>query len=488
LSATETLFLLSPELILLVTGFAVLGADLLRQRKDDGRTAAFLAVIGLVLALVAAIALTVTGTYGVVASTMTVDGFALFIKSAAIIGIALVVVASVNFMKGRSRYLGEYYAFLVFAALAISITASASNLVLVYLSIEFLSITSYVLTGFVRGDKLGEEAAVKYFLFGATAGAVMLYGISLLYGATGSTDLVAIGQILTASGTNLLLGVAAIIFLVVGFGFKATWVPFHHWAPDTYDGAPTPVTAYLSTASKAAGFAVATRVLITALPDFAADWTTYLAALAILTMSVANFIALKQTSVKRMLAYSSIAQAGYILIGLAAMGSDPTFSGLNGLLIYIFAYVFTNVGAFLVVMAVEKQDGSNELSAFSGLAKRSPVLALLMTIYLLSLAGIPPTGGFIGKFFVFGAAVTQDMLILAGVAAINVVIAAAYYLNVVRYMFFVNSDNESRVQISAGLNAALIVCAIAVLVTGIFAQPFIQWAGQSVEFVIASGF
>ncbi|NOX63521.1 MAG: NADH-quinone oxidoreductase subunit N [Chloroflexi bacterium] len=489
MNISDTLFL-APELILLLTGFAALGVDLALRRNTDGRASAIVALVGLLLAFVAALNLAASGVNAVIASTMAVDAFALFFKAVTTIGVALVILASMNYMKGRSKYLGEFYALLVFATLAISITVSATNLILVYLGIEFLSITSYILAGFIRGDKLSEEAATKYFLYGATAGAVMLYGISLLYGATGATDLAAVGRALSASGANFYLGIAAIIFLVVGFGFKATWVPFHHWAPDTYDGAPTPVTAYLSTASKAAGFAVAARVLIIAMPEFATDWTNYLAALAILTMSVANFVALKQRSVKRMLAYSSVAHAGYILIGLAAIGSDPTFNGLNGLLIYIIAYIFTNVGAFLTVMAVERQAHSNDIEAYAGLVRRAPALTLLMTIFLLSLAGIPPTAGFIGKFFVLGAAVQQDMLVLAAVGAVNVVIAAAYYLNVVRYMFFVDEEDEGP-QISlggAGLGSALVICAIMVFVIGIFAQPFITWAGQSVNLVIAAGF
>ena len=489
MNASDIVYLL-PELILLLTGFVALGVDLARGRNDEGRASAITALIGLALALAAALYLVGLGANQVVVTTMAVDPFALFFKAVTTVGIGLVILASMNYMKGRSKYLGEFYALLTFAALAISVTVSATNLILVYLGVEFLSITSYILAGFIRGDKLSEEAAIKYFLYGASAGAVMLYGISLLYGATGSTDLTAVGQALSASGANLYLGVTAIIFLSVGFGFKATWVPFHHWAPDTYDGAPTPVTAYLSTASKAAGFAVAARVFITAMPTFAADWTNLLAALAILTMSVANFVALKQSSVKRMLAYSSVAHAGYILIGLAAIGADPTFNGLNGLLIYILAYIFTNVGAFLVVMAVERRAHSNDLAAYAGLVRRAPGLTLLMTIFLLSLAGIPPTAGFIGKFFVLGAAVRQDMLILAAVGAVNVVIAAAYYLNVVRYMFFVDAESAGpQIPLGGrGLASSLIICAIMVFVIGIFAQPFITWAGQSVNLVIAGGF
>ncbi len=488
MNAFETLRLLAPELILTITGLGVLLVDLAMRRRDEGRTAGILALVGLVAALIATVALIFGGTGAIVASTMVVDPYALFFKAAAIIGVALVILASINFMKGRSRYLGEFYALLVFAALAISVAVSATNFVLVYLGIEFLSITSYVLAGFLRNDKRSEEAAMKYFLYGATSGAVLLYGISLLYGATGTTDMAAIGQLFQANSNTMLLGVSAIVLLLAGFGFKASLVPFHQWAPDTYDGAPTPVTAFLSTASKAAGFAVAGRVFLTALPSFQVQWVAVLTVVSMLTMTLGNLTALKQTSVKRMLAYSSIAQAGYILMGLAAIGSTQPFDGVTALLIYIFAYVFTNVGAFLVVMAVERQSGSVEFKDFAGLSRRAPGLALLMTIFMLSLAGIPPTGGFLGKFFVLGSAVSQGLFALAAVGAINAVIAAFYYLNVVRYMFFVDNEEAKDVRVNPGLRTTLIISAIMVLVIGILAQPVITWAMNSTHLTIALGF
>ncbi len=488
LNPMDIVKLLSPELILLMTGFAVIIADLVRRRDDDGRTAAIVALVGLVLAFVAVVALIVSGANEVVAFTMSIDLYALFFKASAIIVVALVILASIQFMKGRSRYLGEFYALLVFAALAISVAVSATNLILVYIGIEFLSITSYILAGFLRNNKRSEEAAIKYFLYGASAGAVMLYGMSLLYGATGSTDLVAIGQVFTATGTDLLLGVVAIALLLAGLGFKSSLVPFHQWAPDTYDGAPTPVTAFLSTASKAAGFAIMGRVFITAFPDFIASWTAILGAMAMLTMTIGNLTALKQTSVKRMLAYSSIAQAGYIVLGLVAINPDDTFGGLNGLMIYIFAYLFTNVGAFLVVMALERQNEIYDIKDYSGLFQRSPGLALLMTLFMLSLAGIPPTAGFMGKFFVFAAVVEQQLLVVAAVAAINVVIGAAYYLNVVRYMAFRPVEDETPITLSGGLKSALVITAVMVLVIGIAAQPFITWATESAASVIAGVF
>ncbi len=489
MNASEIIRWLSPELILLITGFVVLGVDLAMRRRDEGRTAAVVALIGLAIALVMTVLLALNNPATVVASTFAVDPYATFFKVLAILSVALVVLSSIHFMQGKSRYLGEYYALLVFVALAISVAVSATNLLLVYLGIEFLSITSYILAGYLRNNKRSEEAAIKYFLYGASAGAVMLYGISLLYGATGATDLVAVGELLQTGGSNHLLGIAAIVLLLGGFGFKASLVPFHQWAPDTYDGAPTPVTAFLSTASKAAGFAVAGRVFITVFPEFITDWMALLGSLSILTMTLGNLTALKQTSVKRMLAYSSIAQAGYIVLGLAAYNPQgSTFTGLNGLMIYLFAYLFTNIGAFFVVLAVEKHAGSSEYATFHGLSKRAPGLALLMTIFMLSLAGIPPTGGFLGKFYVFAAVVEKGLLVLAAIAAVNAVIAAFYYLNVVRLMYFQESEDERTLEISSGLNVSLVLSAIMVLAIGIVAQPFINWAFNAVQMVSMRGF
>ncbi len=481
--------LLLPEWILLVTGFVVIGVDLARRQEEDGRTAATVAVIGLVLAALAAIYLYLSSPNQIVLYTLAIDLYGLFFKLASYIGVALVIIASVHYMAGRSKFLGEFYALLVFAALAISVLVSATNLLLVYVGVEFLSITSYILAGFLRGDKRSEEAAIKYFLYGATAGAILLFGLSLLYGLTGRTDMAAVGQAMQAGGEMHWLGLVALAMILAGLGYKASLVPFHQWAPDTYDGAPTPVSAFLSTASKAAGFAIVGRVFLTAFPDFMAQWTTILAAVAVLTMFVGNLTALKQKSVKRMLAYSSIGQAGYILLGLVAVSQDPNFGGLNGLMLYLFGYIFTNVGAFLLLLPIErKSGGSTDMEQFDGLATRSPGLALLMSLFLISLAGIPPTAGFLGKFYVFAAVINQKMILLGALAAINTVIAAFYYLNVIRHMYFAESTVEGGVTASKGLMTVLVVNAVMVLAIGIFAQFFVTWANSSVSMLIASGF
>ncbi len=489
LNVSAIIRLLSPELILLITAFVVIGVDLVRRRQDDGQTAAAVAVVGLLLATFASVLLYLSHPGEIVLYTMAIDVYGLFFKTAAFIGVALVIIGSVHYMAGRSKYLGEFYALLVFAALAISVAVSATNLILVYIGIEFLSITSYILAGFLRGDTRSEEAAIKYFLYGASAGAILLFGLSLLYGITGSTDLATIGDSLLRSGGAHWLGLMALMMVLAGIGYKASLVPFHQWAPDTYDGAPTPVSAFLSTASKAAGFAILGRVLLTAFPQLQADWAVILGAIAVLTMFLGNLTALKQKSVKRMLAYSSIGQAGYILLGLVAVNASSDFGGLNGLMIYLFGYIFTNVGAFLLLLAIEKKSGgSTDMEQFDGLASRSPVLALLMAFFLLSLAGVPPTAGFIGKFYVFAAVINQQMLVLGALAALNTVIAAFYYLNVIRHMYFSESKVEGGVTASRGLMAVLTINAVMILLIGIFAQFFITWVNNSVAMLVAQGF
>lgn len=488
---------LLPEIILLLAATIVFGLDLLGRRPSDSVTLErqpkpwlpYVALLGLGLAALGLIPnLAPANTGVVVATVLALDPFAIFFKALAIIGAAIVILAAIPFMRGRTPYRGEFYALLLVAVLAICLATGATNLIMLYLALEFLSITSYILAGFFREDRRSGEAALKYFLYGATASAVMLYGMSLLYGATGTTDLAGIARALGQRGSDgVWLAVPAIILLLAGFGFKASLVPFHQWAPDTYEGAPTPITAFLSTASKATGFAVLIRVFVIALGAFQPQWSALLAAVAVLTMTLGNLTALRQTNVKRMLAYSSIAQAGYILIGVVAVssmagaGASP-FTGINGVLIYLFGYLATNLGAFAVVIAVENRSGAVEIKDYAGLIRRVPWLAAMLFIFLLSLTGIPPTAGFIGKLFVFGAAVKAQMLPLAVIAALNSVIAAFYYLNIVRYMFFTPAASDAEpIEIGRSLQGAVLLAGLFTLLIGLLPGPLIAWASQSVR-------
>jgi proton-translocating NADH-quinone oxidoreductase chain N len=491
----ETFQLLSPELILLLTGIVVLVVDFVWQDDAEGGSkktvwVPALALVGLGAALVATILLWGTPSTDVLAM-MAVDPFALFFKILAMSTVMLVTLAAVPYLQDRTRYRGEFYALLVFAAMAISLASASINLVSIYLAMEFLSITSYVLAGYLRGDEKSNEAGIKYFLYGAVTSAIMLYGMSLLYGATGTTDLVGIAQVLMAGDVTIQwLAVAAIVLLLAGFAFKIVLAPYHQWAPDTYEGAPTPVTAFLSVGSKAAGFAILMRVFLTALPQFrfGIGWMAFLMALSIISMALGNLIALRQTNVKRMLAYSSIGHAGYIIIGVICsitLGVNNWFLGINGTLFYLLAYLFTNLAVFSAVIAFETATGSSEIADYRGLIKRAPAVAAIMLIGLLSLAGIPGTAGFMAKFMVFGAAIQYgewQTILLAVVAVIASAIAAFYYLNVVRYMFFEKADEEAEpVTISAGLNVGLAVTVIGILVIGIYPQPFIEFATESIQ-------
>jgi proton-translocating NADH-quinone oxidoreductase chain N len=425
---------------------------------------------------------------------------ALFFKLFTLLVLAIVGLSAGEYVKTHTPFQGEFYALLLLAGLAIMLASAATNLVMIYLSIEFLSITSYILTGYLRDDPRSVEAAIKYFIYGAVASAVMLYGFSLLYGATGSTDLATMATALaTGSVAVRWLVLPATIMALAGLGFKIALVPFHQWSPDAYEGAPTPVTAFLSVGPKAAGFAVLMRLLLTALPDFQlpgfqaqvgqvqVGWEAVLGGVAILTMSLGNLVALWQTNVKRLLAYSSIAQAGYMLIGLAALApqAGSWTTGLNGLLLYLFAYLFTNLGAFAVVIAVENRTGSANLPAFAGLIRRAPFLAVAMFIFLLSLIGIPPTGGFLGKLFVFGAAIQRQMIGLAVVGIVNSVVSVYYYYAIMREMFFGEAGEAQPITVTPALRAVVAVNAVMVLVIALYAEPFIRLATQSVQMLAA---
>jgi NADH-quinone oxidoreductase subunit N len=494
----ETFQLLSPELILLLTGIVVLVVDLAWRDEGSAEGQAprakktiwvpALALVGLGAALLATILLWGTPSTTVLAM-MAVDPFALFFKIIALVCVMLVILAAVPYLQDRTRYRGEFYALLVFAGLAISLASSGIDLISIYLAMEFLSITSYVLAGYLRDDLKSNEAGIKYFLYGAVTSAAMLYGMSLLYGATGTTKLSLIAQLLTFGQESIQwLAVAALVPLLAGFAFKIVLAPFHQWAPDTYEGAPTPVTAFLSVGSKAAGFAILMRVLFTALLSFRWDigWMAFLMALSIISMALGNLIALRQSNIKRMLAYSSISQAGYIIIGVICLvNGEGAFLGVNGTLFYLFAYLFTNLAVFTAVIAFESATGSSEIADYRGLVKRSPVMAGVLLVGLLSLAGIPGTAGFLGKLFVFGSAIqfnTTQTLVLALVGVLTSVIAAFYYLNVVRQMFFEPADEGAeQVALPAGLKVGLAVTAAGILVIGVYPQPFLDLATESIQ-------
>ena len=480
----ETLILLSPQLILVVWALLVLGLDLLLKKAKDNL--AYVALAGLAPALGAAVYLLLQRPgQSLLSGMVQVDAYSLYFTIIACLASGLVILASMEYMKARTRYRGEFYGLLLLATLAMTLMAASTNLIMIYLSIEFMSLTSYVLVGYFRDDPKSSEAGLKYFLFGAVTSSLMLYGMSLMYGATGTTDLAEIAANLAAMYATMppmrWLILPAILFMLAGFSFKMALVPFHQWSPDAYEGAPTPVATLLSVGPKAMGFSILLRVLITAVPLFQFDWVAILMGISLVTMTLGNLTAMRQTNIKRMLAYSSIAQAGYVLVGVLSLGPFGEASGLAilGVLLYLMAYLFTNAGAFIAVIAFSHVTNSDEIADYAGLVRRAPALAAVMVVFLMSLAGLPPTAGFVGKLLVFGAAVKAGYYYLAIVGVVNSVISVVYYFNVVRQMFFLPPPVEGRLSLPRFPMVAVTICVVLVLLIGLYPQPLIDLASQS---------
>ena len=472
LTLVQTLWLLSPELVLLLTSLIILGLDLLRRHREGKWRPPHVALVGLGGALVATISL--WNCHVRVLYVLSCDSFALVVKIFALVTAGLIVLLSDAYLQAHSRHRGEFYALLILSTLAICLLSGATNLIMIFLAFEILSITSYLLTGHLRDDPRSTGAAIKYFTYGAAISAVMLYGMSWLYGLTGSTDLEGIAKALLEAESRLRpAALPALILMTAGFAFKIGAVPFHQWAPDAYESAPAPVIAFLSTGSKIAGFALMVRVMLTTLPvDLVLDmdWRTLLMALAVLTMMVGNLVALWQQNIKRMLAYSSIAQAGYILIGVVAASPQ----GVTSVLLYLAAYTLSNLGAFAAIIAFSNQTGSDIIEDYAGLNKRAPELAMAMIICLLSLGGIPPTAGFIGKLYIFSAAIEKGLLWLAIVGVINSVISLSYYWKIIHAMYIAPAMTDERLTISPMLMVALGATVAGVLIVGILPGPLLS--------------
>ena len=486
---------LLPEIILILGGLLILVLDTTAgKRADSGAGYMVVSVLFLFAGLIGVI-FQMAVEPQVALFGVDVDPFAAFLKLIVYSSMLLVALAGGGYLNKSIGAHGEFWSSFLFLTAAMSLAVSANNLLLLFVAIEFLSITSYILVGFMREDLRSSEAGLKYFLYGSVASSAMLYGMSLVYGATGSLYLTEIGTIFTENPHLGVIIVPAAILVMAGLGFKASLAPFFQWTPDTYEGAPTPVTTYLATASKAVGFAVIARVMLLAFAPARDVWVPLLGGLSILSMFAGNLMALRQTNVKRMLAYSSVAQAGYMLLGLVAVVDASvtdvaalSMNGLNGLLIYLFGYLFTTIGAFTVVLAVENLTGGSDYSHFQNLIKRAPSLAIAMFIFMLSLVGIPLTAGFIGKFFVFGATIQHQYYLLAIAAAINVAISAFYYMNLVRIMFFgTETDEQVAFQGGSGVGAQLIVlvCVLGVIWIGLYPPNVVDWANSASQYLLA---
>jgi len=474
---SATLLAVLPEILLVALAALVMGLDLLWPESRK-RTLGLVAAAGLGLIWVLAVIFSrPSAENALIFGGMLRDDWASFVFRLLFIFSGMIV-ALISLDSPGVSGKGEYYAILISAVFGMNFMASAADLIMLYLAIETTSIALYLLAGYLRDDDKSSESGLKYFLFGAFTSTVMLYGFSLLYGFTGKTNLYELSAAL--GNVPPLVVVVSALLVLVGFGFKVAAVPFHFWTPDVYEGAPTPITAFISVASKAAGFAVLIRVMLAVFPEAESYWVPLVIVISMVTMTLGNTLALAQKNIKRLLAYSSIAQAGYALVGLAAIST----AGIAATIFYLVMYTLTNLAAFAVVILVSRVTKSDEIADYAGLSRRSPSLALAFLVAFLSLGGMPPLAGFFGKFFVFAAVVQQGvaqnnswLIWLAVVGVLNAIIGLYYYLVVLKVVYLYRSERESeKIPVPRAYAAALWVCVAGIILLGTWASPWIGTA------------
>ena len=468
---------LLPEIILTVaaTLMMVIDAPLKRRAANLFGTMSLIALIAAMFGTVAAY----TQAGPAFGGMLSVDGFATFFRMLVIVVGILTVLPSYHFLSRQEAETGEYHALLLYSIVGQCLMVSANDLIMIFIGLEISSIASYVLAGYLREDKRANEAALKYFLLGSFATGFFLYGVALVYGATGTVNLTMARAVITGANapSPVFVGIAAAL-MFVGLGFKVSASPFQMWAPDVYQGAPTPVTAFLSAGPKAAAFAIFLRIFMTAFEPIGNGWVPLVWICALLSMTIGNFAALLQTNVKRLLAYSSIAHAGYVLVALTARSDVGTAAAM----FYLAAYAFMNIGAFAVVSHLSGRDERYQtLDDFAGLGQKQPLTAAMLSIFLLSLIGVPLTGGFFGKFYIFKAALESHLVWLTVLGLLTSAVAAYYYLRimVMMYMHEPSEAAEGAEPLTLGLKAALILPAIGTLVLGIFPSWVLDFAGRS---------
>jgi NADH-quinone oxidoreductase subunit N len=486
LSLGQSLGPIAPELIAAGLFLVAVVVDLATRRK--GAVAAVV-IVGCAAAMIASFAGLGGGQRLIFSGMAAADSMAAIFKIVFFLATGLVALFSLGSPEIRNRGRGEYYSLLLVVALGACFMASAMNFVMVYLATELVTITSCILVAHIKEDRRASEAALKYILFGAAASGVMIYGISLLYGATGTLSLVEVSRALAGGQVSGLLAILGVVFVLAGIGYKIAAVPFHFWCPDVYEGAPTPITAFLSIAPEAAGFALLIRVYMLGFAEpvghtwrVAAnlDWPVLLAAISALTMTLGNLGALHQTNLKRMMAYSSIAHAGYILMGFVALSE----TGINAMIFYVVVYLFMNLGVFAVLIALSRWMPSDRMEAYRGLGARAKFPAFAMTVFLFSLTGIPPMAGFIGKFYLFAAVINAKIYWLAVAGVLNSVVSLYYYARVVKTMYFEASETPGAPITVSGLYTALLVfLLVPTLLLGIYWGPLAEAAGASLKFL-----
>ncbi|MFC1912627.1 NADH-quinone oxidoreductase subunit N [Chloroflexota bacterium] len=482
--------LLLPELCLVGFAIALVVVDFFTQRRA---TLVVVALAGLAVSAGFAVAMWGSSAQTAFNDMLAVDNFAIFFKLLFLGIAALVILATVDYTPKFARFKSEFHVLVLLSTLGMMLMAATTELISLFVALELTSISLYALVGFLK-DRKSIEASLKYLLLGAIASAVLLYGMALIFGFTGKTHLGEIAQAIQAISPQSALGspglILGVALLVAGFGFKIAAVPFHMWVPDVYEGAPTPITAYLSVASKAAGFAIILRVFFTAFGSpgwLSMDWGLLFAALAVMGMLVGNISALPQTNIKRMLGYSSIAQAGYLLVGVATMGvaSADSIVGQSVVIFFLVSYALTNLGAFTAIIAISNKVKSDLIKDYAGMGKRAPLLSLALTLCLISLIGMPPAAGFMAKFFIFSTAVNQGLLWLVIIAVINSVISAYYYLRVVKVMWLGEPTSEEKIPSSGALKVALSLSCLGVLLLGIIpgsAMKLAEFAARMFSF------
>ncbi len=466
---------ISPELSMAVLAIVVILLDLI---VEDKKKLAVVSAVGLIVPLAFAVSLwgeEKTAMNGMLA----VDNFAVFFKILFLGITAMVIMSSWEYINSKIENLrGEFYALILLSALGLMLMAAAREMITIYVALELSGMALYALAAFLK-DKKSTESGLKYIILGGVASATLIYGMIIVFGLTGTTDLGGIREAISAGdGLREPALILALVLIAAGFAFKIGAVPFHMWMPDVYEGAPTPVTAYLSVASKAAGFAVILRIFFTGFgsPEWLFDdWSVLFGVLAAITMTAGNVMAIQQTNIKRLLAYSGIAQAGYLLVGVAAANT----AGQSGVMFYLTVYSLANLGAFIAVIAISNKINSDEIADYSGMIKKAPVLAIVLAVCLISLTGIPPTAGFIGKLVVFKAALEPGetgLLWLVIFATVNSVVAAFYYFKVIKVMFVGEPRSMERVPSGAALKASLVIATAGVLLLGIYPYLLVKYA------------
>lgn len=467
--------LLLPEIVLTALALVLIIVDLsLEPGKKQPLT--WITFIGILVAIGAVWPQANAPVGQTLAGMVSSDGFSIFFKVLFLGIAAAVTLASGPYLQQKKLPLGEFYVLLLAATLGMMFMAGSRDLITIYLGLELASITSYILAGLLREDPKSNEAAIKYFLNGSLASAILLFGLSLVYGLTGETHLDIIGSVLSGGVAHWPIVGVALIFLVAGFGFKMAAAPFHLWTPDAYEGAPTLVAAFFAVGPKAGAMAAVLRAFPIGFAASSHRWTLLFAVLAVVSMFVGNLTALWQTNVKRMMAYSSIAHVGYLLVGVTVA---TTLQGIASVMFYLLAYATMTLGAFAVILAVDAFGPGDRVGSYAGLAQRSPFLAWALTLFFISMIGIPPTGGFMGKFYLFSAAVNNGYVWLAVIMAVNSAISVGYYYGIVKEMFVGKPLEETTVKAPTGVRVVVGLAMALTLALGLWASPFLTWATQA---------